>query len=412
MSGSLGALVGLERQWDEQSRDPEARVPAGLRTFALWGILGTLCAYFAAELHPMVFAAGLIAIALWTAAHIGFRSQEPGGAGLTTAAGSATVYLVGGLAYAGQWKLAVMLTVVLLILLAGKTTIHGLSRKFTAADVRMALQFLAVTGVILPLVPDQDFGPYGAFNPRSVWMMVVIVSGLGFAGYVAVRMLGPSLGIALTGIAGGLASSTATTLSMSRASRERPDLAGDYSLAIIVACTVMLWRVGVLVFAVSPALAMALLPDLAAMSVPGVGCALWQVFRRRPSPAREEAYKNPLSLRIALQFAALYAIVVLVVKAAEASFGEAGLLAASFLSGLTDLDAIALSLANLFGSGNQSANFLIACIVLAAVANSATKLGLAWVLGEPGLRRRVAALLGATILVGLGLFTYRLVASA
>lgn len=412
VSGSLGALVGLERQWGEQVNDPDAKVPAGVRTFCLWAILGTLCAYFARELHPMVFAAGLVSVALWTAAHIGSRQCEPGGAGLTTAASSLTVYLIGGLAYAGEWKLAVMLTVILLLLLAGKSAIHGVSRKFTAGDVRMALQFLAVTGVVLPLVPDESFGPFGAFNPRSVWLMVVIVSGLGFAGYVAVRLLGPSLGIALTGIAGGLASSTATTLSMSRASRERPDLASDYSLAIVVACTVMLWRVGALILAVSPPLALALLPDFAIMSLPGLGFAVWHFFHRPAGPPRDGAYKNPLSLRVALQFAALYAVVVFVVKAANAWFGDAGLLAASFLSGLTDLDAIALSLANLFHSGNQSTNFLAACIVLAAVANSATKLGLAWMLGETGLRHRVATLLGATILIGAGLFACRLMVQA
>ncbi len=301
-----------------------------------------------------------------------------------------------------------MLAVVLLILLASKPAIHGLSRGFTRGDVRMALQFLAVSGVVLPLVPDQAFGPFDAFNPRSVWLMVVLVSGLGFAGYVAVRLLGESMGIALTGVAGGMASSTATTLSMSRLSRARPDLAADCSLAIILACTVMLWRVLVLVVAVSPPLALALVPDMAVMSIPGAAFAAWQFLHRRPSGGGEGDYKNPLSLKIALQFAALYAVVVFVVKAANATVGDAGLLAASFLSGLTDLDAIALSLSNVFRGGGLDSQFAIACIVLAAVANSLTKLGLVWALGERGIRRRITALLGATILIGLALFAVRI----
>lgn len=410
VAGSLGALVGLERQWDEQTRHPRAAIPAGLRTFTLWALLGTLCAHFSSTGQPLVFAAGLLAVALWAGALAFARARADAGGGLTTAASAALVYLIGGLAQAREWRLAVMLTVVILILLAIKPAAHRLSENFTREDVRMALQFLAITGVILPLVPDQAFGPFEAFNPRSVWLMVVIVSGLGFAGYVAVRLLGPALGIALTGLAGGLASSTATTLSMSRLSREQPLLARDCALAIVMACTVMLWRVEVLVLAVSPLLARELLPDMAIMSLPGVAFGAWHFWKTKPSPHdTTQPYRNPLSLRIAIQFAALYAAVVFVVKAASAWFGGAGLLAASFLSGLTDLDAISLSLGQLAAAGAaQPPSFLAACIVCAAVANSLTKLGLAWLLGEPVLRRTLAWLLGATIALGVMLLAARL----
>jgi len=195
---------------------------------------------------------------------------------------------------------------------------------------------------------------------------------------------------------------------MSRMSRARPDLAEDCSLAIILACTVMLWRVLVLVLVISPSLALKLVPDMAAMSIPGVAFAIWHLLHRQPNRGGKGDYKNPLSLKIALQFAVLYAAVVFVVKAANATVGDAGLLVASFLSGLTDLDAIALSLANVFQGGDLSSRFVISCIVLAAVANSITKLGLAWALGERGLRRRIAVLLGTTILIGLALFAARI----
>jgi len=408
VSGSLGALVGLERQWDEQARDPEARVPAGARTFCLIALLGTLCAHFSQDLHPLTFAAGLLALSAWMGAYIFSMQDDKPGAGLTTAASAAMVYLVGGLVYSKEWKISVMITVMVLILLAGKSAIHEFSKKFTKDDVRMALQFLAVSGVILPLVPDQAFGPYDAFNPRSVWLMVVIVSGLGFAGYVAVRALGQSLGIMLTGLAGGLASSTATTLSMSRLSRDEPHLAQDCALAIVLACTVMLWRINFLILIISPPLAIDLIPDMAAMSLPGLAYAAWHFFRPHQQSANSGAYRNPLSLKVAMQFAAIYAIVVFVVKAANVHFGQAGILVASFLSGLTDLDAIALSLSNLFITGGVSIPFAGACIVLAAVANSFTKLALACGLGDRQLRSRVALLLGSTILIGLGLFLLRI----
>ena len=411
VSGSLGALVGLERQWDEQVRDPEARVPAGVRTFCLLALLGTLCAHFSQELHPLVFAAGLLALSVWMGAYIFSLRRDKPGSGLTTAASAAMVYLVGGLAYSKEWKIAVMMTVIILILLAGKSAIHEFSKKFTRDDVRMALQFLAVSGVVLPLVPDQSFGPYDAINPRSIWLMVVIVSGLGFAGYVAVRAMGPSLGILLTGLAGGLASSTATTLSMSRLSRDQPHLAQDCALAIVMACTVMLWRINLLILVVSPALAINLIPDMAAMSLPGLVYAGWHFFQPHKQPANSGTYRNPLSLRVAMQFALIYAVVVFVVKAASAHFGEAGLLVASFLSGLTDLDAIALSLSNLFNAGGIAIPFAGACIVLAAVANSLMKMGLACGLGDRQLRGRVGVLMGITIFIGLGLFFFRILSS-
>lgn len=406
VGGSLGALVGLERQWDEQARGEGGMVVAGVRTYCLWALMGTLCAQFGVLWHPLIFGAGLLAVVGPVAVRV-----WPGGggeaAGLTTAACAAMVYLLGGLTFVGRFELAVMLAVVVLILLASKNWLHGLSRKFTHDDVRMALQFLAVTGVVLPLVPDRSFGPFEAFNPRSVWFMVVLVSGLGFAGYVAVRLVGASRGIALTGLAGGLASSTATTLSMSRLSRSRPDLADDCALAIILACTIMLWRVNVLVLALSPALAAAMVPDMVLMSLPGVVFAVRHFLRGTRKGSDQTGYKNPLSLKVALQFAALYAVVVFAVKAAGSLFGGAGLLAASFLSGLTDLDAIALSLAEVFRNGQVSASFAIACVVLAASANSLTKLALAWTLGDRTMRARIALLLGATIGIGLAIFTWR-----
>lgn len=265
----------------------------------------------------------------------------------------------------------------------------------------MALQFLAVTGVVLPLVPDQELGPMGAFNPRSVWLMVVMVSGLGFVGYIAVRMLGTSRGIALTGLAGGLASSTATTLSMSRLSKERPELAKDCTMALLIACTIMLWRVELLVAAVSVELAVQLVWVFGAMSLPGLIYAGWHFYSARGDVGGAGEYKNPLSLKVALQFGVLYAVVVLVVKYAAVWFGGAGILVVSFFSGLTDLDAIALSLSNFFRDAQIGGGIASQGIVLAAVANSLMKGGLAISLGAPALRVLTVWVLGATSVIGV-----------
>lgn len=408
VSGSLGALVGLERQWERQFGHPGRHVPAGLRTFALWALTGNVCGLLAREWGVLVFAAGLVAVGVWTGLFLYFRGLEKPGAGMTTAATGVLTFLIGGMVAAGQSVAALVLTVLILLLLAGRSRLHAITRQMTREDLRMALQFLAVSGAVLPLVPDQAFGPYEAFNPRSVWLMVVMVSGLGFLGYIAVRWLGESKGIALTGIAGGLASSTATTLSMARMSRARPEVSADCTLAILLACTVMLWRVVVLIAAVHWPLAVSLLPDFAILSLPGAIYALTRwMHRGNPAPPDGGKYRNPLSLKIAIQFGLLYAVVVFIVKVASAWFGGTGVMVASFISGLTDLDAISLSLSNLSGNGGIAIPLAIQGILLATVANSLMKAGLAAALGSPELRKKVLWVLGITAALGVAVMLVR-----
>jgi len=404
ISACLGALIGLERQWDEQFHNPGERVPAGVRTFTLWALIGTLCAHFSREFHAFVFGAGLLGIILFLSVFLVARAQErEKGTGFTTAAVAVLTYMLGGLVYIKESRTAVIVTIAVVILLAGKPYLHALSQKFTKDDVRMALQFGAVTGIILPLVPNENFGPYGAFNPRSIWLMVVLVSSVGFFGYVAVRIAGPRLGIALTGILGGLASSTATTLAMSRLSKAKSGFCADYALAVIFASTVMLWRILFLVVIFSPALTWKLTLPMLAMSVPGIAYGFFH-FATNPSKrvlqSDQEAYRNPLSLKIAIQFAVLYALIVLAVRATGKTFGDAGIYFVSFFSGLTDLDAISLTLSQSVAADKTSLTVAAVGIVIAACANSLLKAGLAAFLGSTALSMRVGGVLGTTILIG------------
>lgn len=400
VGASLGALLGLERQWSGERENPSADTVAGARTFAIWAALGTLCAWFAEQHQPGFFLAGFAGMIVLLSLFLYRRAARDRDIGLTTGAVGLATYLLGGLVYYGQSKAAVVITVTMVLLLASKEWVHGLSRKFTRTDVYQALQFAAVTGIVLPLVPDQPYGPYGAFNPFKIWLMVVLVSGLGFAGYVAVRIFGEDRGLAMTGLLGGLASSTATTLAMSRQSREQPESGRICALAVVLACTVMLARVGVLVGTVSPALLVAAVPWLALMAVPAVLFAAWswRHFRGAESvtPAAPSEVRNPLSLRVAVQFAILYALIVFVVRWAQDVFGGAGLYAASFFSGLTDLDAISLSLAQMQQAGNVLAEEGARALIIAAGANSLLKAGMAISLGSRSMQRPVALVLGAT----------------
>jgi uncharacterized membrane protein (DUF4010 family) len=399
VSASLGALLGLERQWSGERQQPKTEALAGARTFAVWAVLGTLCAWFSQKQHPAFFLLGFAGMFALIALTTYRRAAHEREAGLTTGAVGLATYLLGGLVLFGQVKTAVVVAISLVVLLASKEKLHAWSRNFSRMDVYHALQFAAVTGIILPLVPDQPYGPYGAFNPHTIWLMVVLVSGLGFLGYVAMRAFGEGRGLAVTGLLGGLASSTATTLAMSRQSREAPRTGTICALAIVLACTVMLARVAVLVGAVSLPLLGSLAPWLLLVAVPGIAFSLahrtsFLSGHRAPDGTRE--VRNPLSLRVAIQFALLYALIVLLVRWAQANFGGAGVYLASFLSGLTDLDAISLSLSQLAGSGGIGLQDATRAILVAAGANSLLKLGLASSLGGPALRAPVSIVLGAT----------------
>lgn len=402
VSASLGALLGLERQWSGERENPAADTVAGARTFAIWAALGTLCAWFAQNHQTGFFLAGFAGMVLLLALFLYRRAARDRDIGLTTGAVGLATYLLGGLVWHGQSKAAVVITVTMVVLLASKEWVHGLSRKFSRTDVYQALQFAAVTGIVLPLVPDNPYGPYGAFNPFKIWLMVVLVSGLGFAGYVAVRVFGEDRGIAMTGLLGGLASSTATTLAMSRQSHARPETGRVCALAVVLACTVMLVRVGVLVGVVSPSLMAQTAPGLILTALPGLLFAAWS-WRHFPhpagsAPAPSAEVRNPLSLRVAIQFAILYALIVLLVRWAQAGFGGAGLYVASFFSGLTDLDAISLSLAQMQQGGSVAAEQAGRALLIAAGANSLLKAGMSAALGAPSMRRPVVLVLGATVI--------------
>jgi len=311
-------------------------------------------------------------------------------------------FLIGGLVFWQMERVALVLTVSMMILLALKPALHRFTKGVTLEDVRSALKFAAVSGVILPLVPDESLGPYGAFNPHTIWLMVSLVSGVGFLGYLAVRMLGQSVGISVTGLLGGLVSSTATTLTMSRQSRERPAESRDCSLAILLACTVMNLRVGLLVVIVNPQALSSLWPSLLVSSLPGTIWCAWRLMHGGSGCANGtpcEMPENPLRLRVAFQFGLLYAAIIFLVKVTIAKIGTEGVLVLSGLSGLVDIAAITLSLSQMFGTGSLDAMTVSQGILLAVLANTLFKAGIAAFFGTPILRKEVLIVLGVTSLV-------------
>jgi uncharacterized membrane protein (DUF4010 family) len=401
VSAGLGALIGLVRQWEDQQGERGVASRAGIRTFTLWAMWGVACAVIQQAGVPGAWLGGVAAVILFTVVRMAVTQSSEEPLGLTTAVAGALTFGIGSLVAWGQVQLGVALAVLVVLLVALREVAHAWTRRLTREDLRTALQFAAVTGVILPLVPDRGFGPLEAFNPFTTWLMVVIISGLGFVGYGAMRWLGDRAGIALTGLVGGLASSTATTLAFSRRSREQPDLSSHCALAVLLACTVMLGRVAVLVGAFNAALLLKLWPALVAMAIPGLVFGLWVFIGDRnktSSGTSAPTLSNPLGLGIAVKFALLYAVVVFLVKAVSVWQAGSGLLWVSMVSGLTDMDAIALSLAQtVTPAGNLELELGLQAMIVAAASNTFLKGVLAFSLGSPLLRKQVGGVLGATV---------------
>jgi hypothetical protein len=228
MSACLGALVGLIRQWSDQVSRPAEADFGGVRTYTFWAMLGCLGAAGSEKLGLALLA---VVLALVGAQQIVAMAKmpptsHPGG---TTFASVMLTMFTGALVFWGQRQAALLVAATTMVIVGMKQTLHAWTRTFTTEDISGTLQFVAITGVILPLVPNQAYGPFGAFNPYSTWLMVVLISGLGFVGYIMMRMLGAKAGTTITGLVGGVASSTATTLAFSRRSKDDPALSASYT---------------------------------------------------------------------------------------------------------------------------------------------------------------------------------------
>ncbi|HHC09071.1 MAG TPA: DUF4010 domain-containing protein [Actinobacteria bacterium] len=399
VAAGSGAVVGLERQVAGAHRS----TVLGVRTFTLYAVWGAGSGLVGDRYGPAAFAAMAVAFAGLLVGSYVVSSRVQGDWGTTTEAAAAVTYVIGVVSWLGQPVVAIALAVGLAALLRAKEPIEEWTDLFTEEDLRALLQFGVITALILPLAPDEPLGPFGAFNPHRIWLMVVLVSAISLVGYVALRFLGRR-GLGLTGLLGGLVSSTAVTLGFSRMSRQNVQLAPVLAAGIIAASTVMYPRVLVEAAVVEPRLASELVGVVAVLAaLTGAAAVFWwrRAERRRPGddePAVDLV--NPLTLSAALGFGALYAAVVFVSKLLEARVSPESLQIVGAISGINDVDAITLSTANLVAEGLDPA--LGAKVVLiAVVVNTFVKAGLAAFLASPRVRGAVAAGLVPAGIVGL-----------
>jgi uncharacterized membrane protein (DUF4010 family) len=319
-------------------------------------------------------------------------------------------FLIGCLCGWGDLGVAAAVGVGTLLLLSIKGWSSSFATRIEATDVEAVLKFAIVTVIILPLLPDRGFGPppLDVVNPYKIWLMVVLISGLNFASYILVKLVGQEHGIGITGLLGGLVSSTAVTLGFSQRSRREPELAAQLTIGIAVAWTVMFLRVLVMVVLINTAVARRLGPGVGVLAVLSLAlCALLLWRHRKSGRDTVSSGSNPFELGAALKFGLLYGVITFVAKAAELSFGDAGLYLAGALAGLTDVDAISLSMANLARSTPALEVAAARTILIAVLANTVVKGGMAAAMGSPELRRRMLPY--ALLLVAAGAVAVALV---
>ena len=394
VSIGLGLLVGLQRERTHPTI-------AGIRTFPLITALGTVAAQLAHVFGGWVVAAGFLATAaLVLAANLVAIRSDQGDPGQTTEFTTLVMYGAGALVVVGPMAVAVVLAGTVAVLLQLKGPLHSFAGKLGEEDLRAIMQLALVALVILPVLPDRTFGPYGVLNPFQIWWMVVLIVGLSLAGYVAYKLFGAGAGTVLSGVLGGLISSTATTVSYARRTRQAPEICGLAALVVLIASAVVYVRLLVEIAAVAPRSFLALAPPIAAMLGIAALISVGAWFLRRgeqPEPPRQD---NPAEMKSALTFGALYALVLLAVAYARDRFGTAGLYAVAGLSGLTDMDAITLSTARLVDSGKVAAGDGWRAILLASFSNLLFKAGVIGVLGAWRLFGRIAVLFGLALAGG------------
>jgi len=390
---ALGLLVGLQREWVEEK-------PLGLRSFTLITLIGSLIGFYADDAGLWTVAVGLIVVALAIFVHTILLTRQHAVKGMTTELAGIAMYMVGAMTTTGYPATAVVLTGVIMLLLHWKAPLHALTRRIAPEEFQAVARFVLVTMVVLPILPDRTFGPYDVLNPFHIWLMVVLIVGLNLAGYFAMRMAGGRGGALLGGVLGGLVSSTATTVSFATRSHGKRALVPIAVVVILIASAIVYLRILIEVLAVAPGLLAALAGPIAAFV--GLFMLLIGLLIRRVdrSGAAEIDAGNPAELSTALVFAAIYSVVVFASAAVSAHFGERMLYAVALLSGLTDVDAITLSVGNLYQSSRVSIEIAWRAIFVASLANLLFKAGVVAVLGGSTLRRRLLPVMGVLTAAG------------
>ena len=397
LSLGMGLLVGLQREYASSKT-------AGIRTFPLITLTGTVCGLLAKEFDVWILVAGFLGvISLLIIGSIQKIKDNQEGGGITTEAAVLLMFSLGAYLVFGEPVVAVVLTGVTTVLLHFKTSLHGWVNKIGEQDLRAVMQFVLITMVILPVLPNTTYDQYEVLNPRDIWLMVVLIVAISLSGYFAYKLLGDRIGALSGGILGGLISSTATTVSYSKIAARNMTAGKFAAFVIITASAISLVRVLIEIRIVAPSsfmnLAFPLVAELAVMILlTGI-----LSFKQRKGDYKMQDQKNPAELKSAITFGLLYAVISFLSAAAKDKFGNEGLYVVSILSGLTDMDAITLSTAKMTEQKSIDASLGWRLILIAFLANLVFKGGIAMVIAGKDFAKTIAFLFGIAILTGLAI---------
>jgi len=391
---AIGALMGIEME-----RKIKRTEFAGIRTFMLISLMGALSANLSGA-FPLVFPAALLGLIILILASYIVTTWDEGDVGLTGEVAAIIAFLLGALCFSYDYRLAVILAIIVTAILALKRYIHVFVRKISEREMIDTLKFLMIAFVVLPLLPDAPMGPWGVFNPNRIWLMVVFISGISYAGYIAMKVIGPGRGLGATGVIGGLVSSTAVVTAMAGRVRESEFLMGPAVFAAVVASSMMFLRMLFEVAVINPSLLGFIAPPMIVMG--GLGFLLGFLFTRTPSDMESDIkIENPFSIKPALIFGALFMGILFISKSASIYLGRSGLLIAAMVSGVADVDAITVSLSVLAGAGSISSGTAAAAITIAGISNTLVKTGIAFLLGTKKFGKRVGMVFLAVIAAGV-----------
>ncbi len=405
-----GLLIGLEREQSRPSPEEQRTFLGGIRTYPLIALLGAVSLLLSKVVGPWALVTAglglsiLLALSYW-------RDATDGHTGITSESSALLTFFLGAFSVANDVLAPVTSRAVVVasiavtstLLLSGKAELRQFTTKLSRNDVIATLKFLVVAVVVLPVLPNEPLGPYGVLNPFRIGVMMALIAGVGFVGYVAMRMWGAGRGMLLTGAIGGLASSTAVTLSASANARKSPSLAKVSALAVIIASTVMCLRLLGVLFVAEASLGRVLIVALGAMAAVGLAAALFFYLRKEKGAGEAEAVKleNPFELSSTLKFGALFVVVLVVSRWAQNSFGDSGAYVTGLLAGSTDVDAISLSMANLVKEGKIDLHVARNTVVLAVCSNTVVKAVMALVLGGKAMGLRVMLVSAGMLVAGV-----------
>ncbi len=397
----LGALTGLQRGWATREQKSGERV-AGMRTYALVGLLGGIAALLSLKVTAWVLPSTLLAVCI--AAVIAYRARmlQMGNYSITGIIGLLLTFSFGALAVAVDITIAATAAVITTIILDNKNEIHSALNRLQEHELDAALKLLLISVVMLPLLPNEDIGLGGMLNPYKIWWMVVLIASISFAGYFAMRVGGTEKGILFTSLFAGLASSTALTLHFSRLARQTPQISALLSSGILLACGTMYLRILLYCAMITPTLLGYLVAPLLVMTLVLYFPALliWRKYRNGTRVEQPTLNNNPLDLKSALLLGALLTVILLLASVLQQWLGNAGIYVLAAVSGITDVDAITLSLARMSQSGLESRTVLIG-IIIASSVNNLMKAGMAVSIGGRAMLLRVALPIVLSLLAGL-----------